>query len=156
MWVVLRNAETGFKKRQSQDEFKKVSKFMESAWKLTYYTTSVCLAIFISRGEPWVGNTDAFWHGWPYQTLKYVSLWTSGLIDLGDLCLSGMDYIGILDLLCGNAFFQLLARKAFCYCSAVSDLSRNNLQCNLVVRPVCMDHWFVCIFVNRGIPRVNK
>ncbi|CAM6093920.1 unnamed protein product [Calypogeia fissa] len=70
-WVIFRNGETGFEKRQRHDESKKVSKFMESAWKLTYYTTSVCLAMFISSGEPWIGNTDAFWHGWPHQTLKF-------------------------------------------------------------------------------------
>jgi hypothetical protein len=52
---------------------KKISKFTESAWKLSYYSTSVFLAIRISYGEPWFGNTDAFWHGWPHQTLKYVS-----------------------------------------------------------------------------------
>jgi len=51
---------------------KKISKFTESAWKLTYYLATEVFVVLITYNEPWFGNTAAFWHGWPYQTVKYV------------------------------------------------------------------------------------
>eukprot|EP00249_Psilotum_nudum_P016761 c25977_g2_i1 orf=581-1456(+) len=48
----------------------KITKCTESLWKLTYYLALVVFIYHISCNEPWFGNTDAIFHGWPYQTIK--------------------------------------------------------------------------------------
>ena len=50
---------------------KKVSKFTESAWKLTYYFAVEAALLFFTRNEPWLGKTEYFWNGWPNHTIKY-------------------------------------------------------------------------------------
>ncbi|KAG6556358.1 hypothetical protein Mapa_002301 [Marchantia paleacea] len=70
-WAIFPDGENNLKKIVRDARRKKIPKFMESAWKLTYYTATVVLALLVTYKEPWFGNTDAFWHGWPNQTLKF-------------------------------------------------------------------------------------
>jgi len=50
---------------------KKVSKFTESAWKLTYYLCSLTILFACAFDEPWFVKTAHFWIGWPNHTIKY-------------------------------------------------------------------------------------
>ncbi|OAE22981.1 hypothetical protein AXG93_2717s1110 [Marchantia polymorpha subsp. ruderalis] len=68
--AIFPDGENNLKKIVRDSRRKKIPKFMESAWKLTYYTATVVLALLVTYKEPWFGNTNAFWHGWPNQSLK--------------------------------------------------------------------------------------
>ncbi|KAJ7528595.1 hypothetical protein O6H91_15G009500 [Diphasiastrum complanatum] len=52
-------------------EKKKLLKVTESMWKLTYYVSSLVFAFIVTYKEPWFGRSDAFWHGWPNQSIKF-------------------------------------------------------------------------------------
>ncbi|KAL2630076.1 hypothetical protein R1flu_014762 [Riccia fluitans] len=69
--VIFPGGEINFKKIVRDARRKKIPKFMESAWKLTYYTAMVVLAVLVTYKEPWFTNTDACWHGWPNQSMKF-------------------------------------------------------------------------------------
>ena len=76
-WFIFPNGVKGLKNGAREAGEKKIPKFTESAWKLTYYLATEVFVVLITYNEPWFGNTSAFWHGWPYQTLKYVPLYLS-------------------------------------------------------------------------------
>lgn len=48
----------------------KIFKSKESLWKFIYYTASELFVFNISYNEPWFYDTEAFFNGWPNQTLK--------------------------------------------------------------------------------------
>jgi hypothetical protein len=79
-WFVFPNGAKGLKNGAREAGEKKIPKFTESAWKLTYYLATEVFVVLITYNEPWFGNTSAFWHGWPYQTLKYVPFHLSASI----------------------------------------------------------------------------
>ncbi|KAG0554778.1 hypothetical protein KC19_12G118100 [Ceratodon purpureus] len=70
-WFVFPNGVKGLKNGAKEAGEKKIPKFTESAWKLTYYLATEVFVVLITYNEPWFGNTSAFWHGWPYQTIKF-------------------------------------------------------------------------------------
>lgn len=72
--VIFSNGEMFMKKHVREAGEKKVSKFTESAWKLTYYFAVETALLFFTRNEPWLGKTEYFWNGWPNHTIKYESL----------------------------------------------------------------------------------
>ncbi|KAL3687661.1 hypothetical protein R1sor_013970 [Riccia sorocarpa] len=69
--AIFPGGEQNFKKIVRDSRRKKIPKFTESAWKLTYYAAMVALALSVTCKEPWFTNTDAFWHGWPNQSMKF-------------------------------------------------------------------------------------
>nr|PNR39026.1 hypothetical protein PHYPA_019304 [Physcomitrium patens] len=58
------------KKRLLEVNEKKVSKFTESAWKLTYYMFTTTTLLLSARNEPWFGKTEHFWIEWPNHAIK--------------------------------------------------------------------------------------
>ncbi|XP_024361685.1 ASC1-like protein 3 [Physcomitrium patens] len=70
-WCIFPHGVKGLKNGAREAGEKKIPKFTESAWKLTYYLATEVFVIFITYKEAWFGNTSAFWHGWPYQTVKF-------------------------------------------------------------------------------------
>ena len=71
-WFIFPYGVKGLKNGAREAGEKKIPKFTESAWKLTYYLATEVFVVLITYKEPWFGDTSAFWHGWPYQTVKYV------------------------------------------------------------------------------------
>lgn len=71
-WFIFPYGVKGLKNGAREAGEKKIPKFTESAWKLTYYLATEVFVVVITYKEPWFGDTSAFWHGWPYQTVKYV------------------------------------------------------------------------------------
>jgi hypothetical protein len=67
----LPKGEKGLKNGVKEAGAKKICKFTESAWKLTYYLSTEICVVWITYKEPWFTDTSTFWHGWPHQTLKY-------------------------------------------------------------------------------------
>ncbi|XP_024396560.1 ceramide synthase 1 LOH3 isoform X2 [Physcomitrium patens] len=59
------------KKRLLEVNEKKVSKFTESAWKLTYYMFTTTTLLLSARNEPWFGKTEHFWIEWPNHAIKF-------------------------------------------------------------------------------------
>jgi hypothetical protein len=58
------------RRRKQEAGEKKVAKFTESAWKLSYYLLSTTVLLLSACNEPWFGKTEHFWIGWPNQTIK--------------------------------------------------------------------------------------
>ncbi len=69
--LILPKGEKGLKNGVKEAGAKKICKFTESAWKLTYYLSTEICVVWITYKEPWFTDTSTFWHGWPHQTLKY-------------------------------------------------------------------------------------
>ncbi|KAG0611362.1 hypothetical protein M758_7G135900 [Ceratodon purpureus] len=69
--ILFPNGKKFMKKRMLEVGEKKVSKFTESAWKLTYYVFSITVLLLSVHNEPWFGKTEHFWIGWPNQTIKF-------------------------------------------------------------------------------------
>jgi hypothetical protein len=67
----LPKGEKGLKNGVKEAGAKKICKFTESAWKLTYYLSTEICVVWITYKEPWFTDTSTFWDGWPHQTLKY-------------------------------------------------------------------------------------
>ncbi|KAH9550115.1 hypothetical protein CY35_10G055900 [Sphagnum magellanicum] len=69
--LILPKGEKDLKNGVKEAGAKKICKFTESAWKLTYYLSTEICVVWITYKEPWFTDTSTFWHGWPHQTLKY-------------------------------------------------------------------------------------
>lgn len=69
--LLLSNGAKHWQKVDSQVTDKKLPKFTESAWKLTYYFVSELYVFTITYKEPWFGNPDQCFQGWPHQTIKF-------------------------------------------------------------------------------------
>ncbi len=69
--LILPKGEKGLKNGVKEAGAKKICKFTESAWKLTYYLSTEICVVWITYKEPWFTDTSTFWDGWPHQTLKY-------------------------------------------------------------------------------------
>ncbi|KAG0558995.1 hypothetical protein KC19_10G070900 [Ceratodon purpureus] len=69
--VIFPSGQKFMRRRKQEAGEKKVAKFTESAWKLTYYLLSTTMLLVSACNEPWFGKTEYFWIGWPNQTIKF-------------------------------------------------------------------------------------
>ncbi len=69
---IFPHGERLMKKSMQEAGLKKLPKFTESAWKLTYYAVAETLLLLCTAREPWFGKTKYFWINWPYHMLKYI------------------------------------------------------------------------------------
>lgn len=69
-WLVYSDADGTYPKDLKDGISAKINKSKESLWKLMCYTASELFIYHISYNEPWFYDTDAFFNGWPNQTLK--------------------------------------------------------------------------------------
>ncbi|CAK9210723.1 unnamed protein product [Sphagnum troendelagicum] len=67
---IFPHGERLMKKSMQEAGLKKLPKFTESAWKLTYYAVAETLLLLCTAREPWFGKTKYFWINWPYHMLK--------------------------------------------------------------------------------------